>query len=108
MDQALRELTDLIEAHGVTLAKARDVYLRKEAERKNFEARLVIKEPMKSIAERQAHAQAMEEWREFHLSLARLKSIYEYQQDRMELLNKKWLSEYGSLKNDMQTIRKQT
>lgn len=108
MDQELRTLTDHIEHHGDVLARARDAYLRMEAERKTFESRLIDKASGKSIAERQVKAMAEESWLEFHVRLARLKSILEYQQDRLELLNKKWLGEYASLKTDLQAIRKQT
>lgn len=89
------------------LARARDAFFKMEGMQKSIEGRLIDKAPGKSVAEREIKGMADEAWLEFHVKMRRLKGIYNYQQDRLELLNKQWLSAYARNKDNAQAIRKQ-
>jgi hypothetical protein len=103
----LEECLENLEAHNVILGRARDLYLAKEAERKHLEATLIKAAAGKSHAERVINAQATDTWLKFHVELARLESVYEFQKLQHEILSKEWLSEYAERKASDDIIRKQ-
>lgn len=104
----LSEFTEALNKQNDILGKARNDYLIMEAERKNFEARLVRDSRGKSHAERVIEAQATEKWLIFHKELARLEAILEFQKLKYQILDKEWLAQHLSLKLDASTIRRQT
>lgn len=103
----LTPILSALEAQNHVLGKVRNDYLSKEAERRNYEARLVKEAMGKSHAEKVMNAQSMDEWLGFHKSLARLEAIYEFQKLKFTVLEKEWQSQYLCLKLDAGLIRKQ-
>jgi outer membrane PBP1 activator LpoA protein len=100
-------LIEMLEKQNIILARARKAYLLMEASRKHEEAKLTKQALGKSHAEKVINAQSEEVWLKFHLELARLESIFEFQKMKMEILNKSWLEEYLTKKLDDGLIRKQ-
>lgn len=107
MRDRLDEIREKLEAHNVVLGRARDLYLAKEAERKHFEATMIMQASGKSHAERVVAAQSKQEWKTFHVELARLESVYEFQKLQHEIINKEWLAEHLERKLTEPLIRKQ-
>lgn len=103
----LDELKSALETHNEVLGRARDKYLAKEAERKHFESKLVQGASGKSHAEKLINAQATTEWLEFHKSLARLESVFEFQKLKFSILEKEWQAQYLTTKIDSTLISKQ-
>lgn len=97
--KALYELNNLV-------AVARNAYLLKEAERKHFEASLMMKASGASIAERRMIVEADGAYLEFHKALARLQAVYEYQKFKFEILSKEYQSCYLGLKLDDGLVKK--
>lgn len=104
---ALDPYKEMLEAQAVVLSRARDLYLAKDAERKNFEAKLIDSASGKSHAERVIKAQATDAWLKFHKELARLTSVWEFQKLKYEILDKEWLAQYLTLKSDEGLIKRQ-
>ena len=105
-DNPLKELLRAMEQQNDVLARARNRYLSKEAERKHFEAVLTRKAEGKSIAEKRVNAEAMPEWFEFHKELARLEAIFEFQKLKWEILDKEYQATYLGLKMDHSTMKR--
>lgn len=103
----LADLIKALEKQNEVVGIARNEFLAKEAERKTFEARLIQSASGKSHAEKCVNAQATEDWLEFHKALNRAKSVYEFQEFKLEILDKEWLGEYTSLKNDERQVKRQ-
>jgi hypothetical protein len=106
IETPLDPITRALDEQNNVLGKARNDYLAKEAERKNFEAKLVSGAAGKSHAERLINAQATEDWLKFAKELARLEAIYEFQKFRYEIMDKEWLAQYASMKLDERTIKR--
>lgn len=103
------KLNDLIQAllkQNERVGIVRNDYLGKEAERKTFEARLIQAASGKSHAEKTVNAQATDEWLNFHKSLARAESVYEFERFKLEILDKEWLAEYQQMKDDDRQIKR--
>lgn len=100
------DLTDNLYKMNEVLGKARNDYLSKEAERKHFEANLVLKAPGSSMAERKAYAEADLAYLEFHQALARLEAVYKFQELRFEIIRKEWDGWYLTHKLDGVLIKK--
>lgn len=99
LTKALYELNNL-------LAVARNAYLSKEAERKHFEANLILKASGSSMAERKVVAEADKAYLEFHKALARLEAVYEYQRLKFSILEREYQACYLALKLDGDLIKK--
>lgn len=106
-DSPLTDILTILGKQNVTLAKARYRYLRKEAARKHFESTLIKNAPGKSQAEKATHAQAQQEWLDFHCELAKLESVYEFERLKFEILSKEWQSQYLQMKLDESLIKKE-
>jgi hypothetical protein len=96
-----------LEHQNDSLGKARNDYLLKEAEKKNFEATMVQKAQGKSHAEKVVNAQAQEAWVAFAKDLARLEAVYEFQRLKFTILEKSWQTQYLQTKLDEDLVRKQ-
>lgn len=107
LDRLLAERLNNLNEQNETLKNARGRYLLKEAERKNFEARLVRGAIGKSHAERLILAQATNEWKQFHQELASLETELEFEKLRYDILDKAFQAEYLSAKLNADTIRRQ-
>lgn len=107
MDQLLRDCLTRLEAQGNALGRARNDYLRKEAVKRHFEATLVKKALGSSNAEKLVNAQAEKDWLLFHVQLARLEAIYEFQKLKFQVMEKEWLGEYATYKEDSSLIKRQ-
>lgn len=106
LDRELAERLNNLAAQNETLAKARGAYLLKEAERKNYEAKLISIAEGKSHAERQANAYATDAWLQFNRELAELENEFEFQKLRYDILDKAFLAEYASYKLDNETMKR--
>lgn len=106
-DHPLKDIVAALQAHADVLAKAHHDYLVKEAERKWFDARLVIEASGKSHAERLTTAQASDASLEFHKVLARLESIYHFHKLKHDVLDKEYFAQAQALKLDEGLIKKQ-
>lgn len=97
----------MLQIQNDTLGRARYEYLSKEAERKHFEATLVMRE---AGIDKQSHAlsltkaQASLEWVNFQRELAKLQAVFEFQKLKYEILDKEFLAVYGTMKIEAQTI----
>ena len=89
------------------LGRARAQYLAKDAEKKHFEANLILNAPGSSMAERKVNAEALGVYLEFHQALARLEAIYEFQKLKFEVMSKEWQDSYLERKLDQGLISKQ-
>lgn len=107
MDRTLADRLNALSLQNDTLKNARTSYLLKEAERKHFEATLISGAQGKSIAEKTINAQASEEWVEFHRELARLESAYEFEKLKYDILDKAYLAEHATFREEASQIRKQ-
>lgn len=105
-ETALKEINQTLMTQAVVFSQAKAAYLRKESERKTFEARLIKAAPGGSHAERMNNAMADEGWREFHVSLARLEAIMEFQKLKFSVLEKEWLAQHQELKLDSGMIKR--
>ncbi len=107
MDSELKKIILMLQTQNDVLSRARYEYLTKEAERKHFEARLVMAE---AGIEKQSHAlslskaQASDTWLKFQQDLAKLQSVFEFQKLKYEILDKEFLAVYGTMKIEAQTI----
>lgn len=104
---ALSDLLAALHKQNEVLGRARDLYLSKEAEKKHFEATLVLKAHGASMVERKTHAEASVEWLVFHNALARLESIYRFQELKMQILDKEFQAQYLTHKLDGSLIKKE-
>jgi hypothetical protein len=109
MRHALADQIDTLSKQNDVLGIARNAYLAKEAERKHFEATLIVAAVGKSHAEKTVNAQATSDWLEFHKDLARLEAVFEFQKFKFkfEILDKEFQAAYLQLKQDAPVIRKQ-
>lgn len=100
MDSELGDIQAKLWKQNDILAKARNDYLQKEAEKKYFEANLILGAPGKSMAERRVVAESSLDFLEFHQALARLEAIFRFQELRMSVLDKEFQATYLSYKID--------
>lgn len=100
MDSELGEIQAKLWKQNDVLGKARNAYLAKEAERKYFEANLILNAPGKSMAERRIVAESSLAYLEFHQALARLEAIFRFQELKMQVLDKEFQAIYLSYKID--------
>ncbi len=107
LDRELAARLNNLNAQNERLTAARGAYLLKEAERKHFEASLIVEAEGKSQAEKQTNAQAMPEWASFQRELARLEAALEFEKLRYDILDKAFQASYLSLKLDADTIKRQ-
>ncbi len=103
----LNQIINALDKQADVLGIARNDYLAKEAERKFFEANLISKAPGKSHAERLNWAQSQEEWLGFHLALARLESVFEFQKLKWTVLSHEYQAQYLALKMDGEMVKRQ-
>lgn len=106
-DNPLYHVISMLHKQNETLGKARDQYLAMEAERKHFESSLMLKGAGTSVAERKVMAEASDKWLEFHKALARLESVYKFQEFKMSILEKEYQAQYLALKLDNSLIKKE-
>lgn len=104
----LSDITKALYELNSLLAVARNAYLSKEAERKHFEASMMLKTPGSSIAERRMIVEADGAYLEFHKALARLEAVYEYQRFKFSILEKEYQALYLTLKMDDKLIKKES
>lgn len=103
----LSELLAALHRQNDILGVARNKYLLKEAARKHFEAEMISGCPEASQAARVTTCQAQPEWLEFHVELARLESIYEFQKLKFTIMEKEWQTQYLMHKLDGPLIKKE-
>ncbi len=106
MDEQLKECVAKLNAQNDVLGRARNSYLLKEAERKHFEASLIKGAPGKSHAERTVSAQSDKTWLDFHVALAKLESVFEFQKLKFEILDKEYLATYATFKIEERVMRR--
>ena len=106
-DHPLGAIIAALGAKNIHLGKARNEYLRLEAERKHFEATLIQASEGKSHAERTNYAQTAPGWLAFHQKLARAESEYEFHRLEFSILEKEYQAQYLQLKLDHGLIQKQ-
>lgn len=99
MKTRLDEIIQMIHAQTDALGKARNDYLAKKAEKRNFEASLKKDAFGTSQTERSMNAEATDEWLDFEKILNRLEAVYEFQSDKLEALNKEYQAQYLELKD---------
>lgn len=102
----LSALTTALHKQNDILSKARHDYLLWEAARKHTEAVLTQQAAGKSFAEKTMNAQGTKDWLEFHLKLARLESVFEFQKLKYEVLDREWLAQHQAFKLDHETIKR--
>jgi len=105
--EPLQQLIQALEEQNVILGKARNDFLLLEAERKHFEAVLTVRAQGKSHNEKRTNAEACEDWLNFHLKLARARSVFEFQELKFSILEKEYQAVYLSQKSDQSLIKKQ-
>lgn len=103
LDPIIQNLHD----QNAKTARARHDFLEKEAERKNFESKLIKSADGKSFAEKTMNAQATEQWDKFQLALAKLESVYEFEKFKLSILDKEYQAQYLELKDSERMLRKQ-
>lgn len=106
MHTPLSEIIEMIYVQTDELGKARNNYLSKKAEKRNLEASLKKSALGDSQAERTMNADSSNEWLEFEKTLNRLEAIYEFQRDKLEVLNKEYQAQYLELKDNALAIRR--
>jgi hypothetical protein len=106
LNLSIEECREALNEQNAVLARARDAFLLKEAERKYFEANLIKKADGKSHAERLVNAQATDAWLTFHKDLARLESLFEFEKLKYDILDKGWLEKYSANKTDGRTMKR--
>jgi hypothetical protein len=107
MRHFLEREVDNLERLNITLGKARNEFLLKEAERKHFESVLIKAAEGKSHAEKVVNAQSTKEWLKFHKELARLKAVLEFRELEYDVLDKEYQAAYLQGKLDGKIISKQ-
>lgn len=106
MDRELANRLNNLHTQNETLHKARSAYLLKEAERKHYEASLIMQAQGKSHAERENLARASQEWVAFARELAQLEAAFEYEKLKYDILDKAYLAEHLTAKLDADTIKR--
>ncbi len=94
IDHPLRDIMKLLEEQTEAVGIARNGYLTKKAEKRNLEARLKQEAGGDSQAAKVMNADAHPSWLEFEKALARLEAIYEFQSDKLDVLNKEYQAQY--------------
>lgn len=108
MDDRLFERLKKIEQ---SIDEMRDIetrYLTLEGNKKALLAQLTIKAPGKSFAEREAHALASDEWRDFNAGLVEAEVAFNHARRFYELRLKAFDAAYLSLKTETPAIRRQS
>lgn len=103
----LDDIVKLCERQSEQLGIARNAYLGRKAEKRNLESRLQKESGGKSQAEREMLAYATQDWLDFEKDLARLEAVYEFQRDKLEVLNKEYQAQYLELKESERSMRRQ-
>lgn len=102
----LREVIDMIEEQTDSVGIARNSYLAKKAMKRNTEASLFKDAEGESQKAKEMNAHANPGWLKFEQELNRLEAIYEFQRDKLEVLNKEYQAQYLELKDNAQAARK--
>ncbi len=89
------------------VGKSRNEYLAKEAERKHFEATLIMAAKGTSQKEKEWMAQASKEWLIFQKELAKLEAIWEFQKLKFTVIEKEYFAQHQSLSLDAGLIKKE-
>lgn len=106
IDHPLRDIMHALERQTDAVGKARAEYLAKKAEKRNLEARLKKEADGDSQVAKVMNADAHPAWLEFEKALARLEAVYEFQSDKLDLLNKEYQAQYLELKDNAEFLRK--
>lgn len=112
MDSQLQHCLNRLNIQNETLAKVREAYLLKEAQRKHFEATLINLNPIgynlkpKSYSDRLADAHSSKDYLDFMTELAKLEAELEFQKLKYFILDKEFLAQHLSLKVDSEVIRR--
>jgi uracil-DNA glycosylase len=104
---ALEEIVNILNEQTVAVGIARAAYFAKKAEKRNLEARLKKAALGRSQAEKVMLADATDEWLQFEKRLNRLEAEYDFQRDKLEVLNKEYQAQYLEIKDHERAIRKQ-
>lgn len=102
----LDSITQMIGIQTESVGKAFNAYMAKKAEKRNLEARLKKAAEGTSQSEKSMNADATDEWLAFEKELNRLEAIYEFQRDKLEVMNKEYQAQYLELKDNASAIRK--
>jgi hypothetical protein len=105
INHPLRDICKMIEEQTESVGIARNSYLAKKAEKRNLEARLKKNAEGSSQTERSMNADATDEWLTFEKELNRLEAIYEFQSDKLEVLNKEFQAQYQELKMNQDFLK---
>lgn len=103
----LRALVQKLDLQCDILARANFEYLSKKVQQRHFEDNLILKAPGKSHAERSVQARSSDDWLAFHLALARIEAVYDFQKLKYEVLKFEYQAEYLTRKIDSEVIKKQ-
>lgn len=106
MDNQLTIILRNLEKQNDILGLARREYLKQEATRKHYEAKLVSVAQGKSHAERLIYAQSSDAWKVLSETIAKLEADSEFQKLKMDILSKEYQGEYLSLKIDSEVMKK--
>jgi DNA-binding transcriptional regulator GbsR (MarR family) len=106
MRHPLEPIIQMIDEQTTAVGRARANFFAKKAMKRNLEARLVKGAQGSTAKEREMNAFATEEWLNFETELNRLEAIYDFQRDKLEVLNKEYQAQYLELKDNASVIRK--
>lgn len=103
----LNDVIAMIQEQTESVGIARNSYLAKKAMKRNTEATLLKEAEGDSQKAKEMNAHADPAWLRYEQELNRLEAIYEFQRDKLEVLNKEYMAQYLELKDNSQAIRKQ-
>lgn len=106
IDHPLRDIMNALEKQTDAVGKSRADYLAKKSEKRNLEARLKKEADGDSQVAKLMNADAHPAWLEFEKALARLEAIYEFQSDKLDVMNKEFQCQYLELKDNAEFLRK--
>lgn len=108
MDSQLANRLNELWKQSDRLKEVERVALELEANKKALLAQLTIKAPGKSFAEREAQALASDDWRIFNAALVNAQVDYNFERRKYEILDKAFLAEYGTYKQEDRAIKRGT
>ncbi len=106
MDRELADRLNNLNAQNDRMKQAEGEYRFKEAERKSFEAGLILSSTGKSHAEKSTQAQADQRWHEFQTDLAQLETEFNFQRRRYDILMNAFYAELNTFKREDELIKK--
>lgn len=104
---ALDPITDALAEQNEIVGRARNSFLQLKAEKDTFESKMIKQAEGKSQAEKRMNAEATEEWLEFHKRYARAEAVYEFEKFKLQVIDKEWLAQYQSQKDNDLVIKRQ-